>query len=117
VNLERLRAIAIEAAEQCERLAVPQIMAPMALPALLADWPVARNLFMADERRAAPTLRFSSEPAALLVGPEGGFTDAEVAAIGANPQFSRVSLGARILRAETAAIAGLALLLASGPKE
>jgi 16S rRNA (uracil1498-N3)-methyltransferase len=117
VNLDRLRAIAIEAAEQCERLAVPEIMAPMALPALLAEWPAARNLFVADERRDAPTLRFSSEPAALLVGPEGGFTDAEVAAIGANPKFSRVSLGARILRAETAAIAGLALLLASGPKE
>jgi len=117
VNLDRLRAIVIEAAEQCERLAVPEIMAPMALPALLADWPAARNLFVADERRDAPTLRFASEPAGLLVGPEGGFTDAEVAAIGANPKFSRVSLGARILRAETAAIAGLALLLASGPKE
>jgi len=117
VNLERLRAIAIEAAEQCERLAVPEIFAPAALPALLAGWPADRKLFVADERRDAPVLRFASDPAALLIGPEGGFTDAEVAAIGANPKFSRVSLGARILRAETAAIAGLALLLASGPKE
>jgi 16S rRNA (uracil1498-N3)-methyltransferase len=117
VNLDRLRAIATEAAEQCERLAVPEIMAPVALPALLGAWPAGRKLFLADERRDAPTLRFTSEPAALLIGPEGGFTDAEVAAIGANPEFFRVSLGARILRAETAAIAGLALLLASGPKE
>jgi 16S rRNA (uracil1498-N3)-methyltransferase len=117
VNLERLRAIAIEAAEQCERLAVPEIRAPMALTALAAGWPDGRTLFVADERRDAPALRFSSEPSALLIGPEGGFTDGEVAAIGANPRFARVSLGARILRAETAAIAGLALLLASGPKE
>jgi len=53
----------------------------------------------------------------LLIGPEGGFTDAEVAAIGADQNVTRVSLGARILRAETAAIAGLALLLAGDPPE
>jgi 16S rRNA (uracil1498-N3)-methyltransferase len=117
VNLDRLRAIAIEAAEQCERLAVPEIAAPQSLPALLAAWPAARHLFMADERRNAPAARLATGPAALLVGPEGGFTDAEVAAIGANQHVTRVSLGARILRAETAAIAGLALLLASDPSE
>jgi 16S rRNA (uracil1498-N3)-methyltransferase len=117
VNLERLRAIAVEAAEQCERLAVPEIAAPEKLPALLAGWPAGRNLYMADERRDAPVARPARGPAALLVGPEGGFTEAEVAAIGANQHVTRVSLGARILRAETAAIAGLALLLASGPTE
>jgi 16S rRNA (uracil1498-N3)-methyltransferase len=117
VNLDRLRAIAIEAAEQCERLAVPEIAAPANLPALLAAWPTARTLFMADERRDAPVAQPARGPSALLVGPEGGFTDAEVAAIGANQHVTRVSLGARILRAETAAIAGLALLLASDPQQ
>jgi len=117
VNLDRLRAIAIEAAEQCERLAVPEIVPPRSLPALLAAWPADRKLFMADERRDAPAARLARGPSALLVGPEGGFTDAEVAAIGANQHVTRVSLGARILRAETAAIAGLALLLASDPSE
>jgi 16S rRNA (uracil1498-N3)-methyltransferase len=117
VNIERLRAIAVEAAEQCERLAVPDIAAPEKLPALLASWPAGRKLFMADERRDAPVARRASGPAALLIGPEGGFTDGEVAAIGANQHVTRVSLGARILRAETAAIAGLALLLASDPSE
>jgi 16S rRNA (uracil1498-N3)-methyltransferase len=117
VNLDRLRAIAAEAAEQCERLAVPDIMPPMPLPALLNAWPAGRPLFMADERRTAKVARFSSGPASLLVGPEGGFTEAEVAAIRANPYVTIVSLGARILRAETAAIAGLALLLASDPPE
>lgn len=112
VNLGRLRSIAIEAAEQCERLAVPEIAAPVQLAALLREWPAGRRLFMADERREAAVARFAAGPAALLVGPEGGFTDAEVAAIGADQIVTRVSLGARILRAETAAIAGLALLLA-----
>jgi 16S rRNA (uracil1498-N3)-methyltransferase len=117
VNLERLRAIAVEAAEQCERLAVPEIVSPVTLPALLTGWPAGRRLFMADERRTAKVARFSSGPASLLVGPEGGFTEAEVAAIRANQHVTIVSLGARILRAETAAIAGLALLLASDPPE
>ncbi len=117
VNLERLRAIAIEAAEQCERLVVPEIMQPIPLPALMAQWPLGRTLFIADERRTAKLLRFSSAPAALLVGPEGGFTDAELVGIGAHPQVTRVSLGAQILRAETAAIAGLALLLATDPPQ
>ncbi len=117
VNLGRLRAIAIEAAEQCERLAVPEIAAPVPLAALLRGWPAGRKLFMADERRDAAVARFAAGPAALLVGPEGGFTDAEVAAIGADQNVTRVSLGARILRAETAAIAGLALLLAGDLNE
>jgi 16S rRNA (uracil1498-N3)-methyltransferase len=115
VNLERLRAIAMEAAEQCERLVVPEIRAPLPLPRLMASWPQ-RRLYVADERRTAPVLAPApgpAQPSALLVGPEGGFTDAELEGIAAIPIVSRVSLGRRILRAETAAIAGLALLLAS----
>ncbi len=115
VNLDRLRAIAIEAAEQCERLAVPEIRPPVKLPHLIAAWPD-RPLYVADERRTAKLLRFSAAPSALLIGPEGGFTGAELEGIGAHPLVTRVSLGARILRAETAAIAGLTLLLAADPE-
>jgi 16S rRNA (uracil1498-N3)-methyltransferase len=115
VNLERLRAIAVEAAEQCERLVVPEIRTPLPLPKLMSAWPQ-RRLYVADERRTAPVLAPApgpAQPSALLVGPEGGFTDAELEGIATVPIVSRVSLGRRILRAETAAIAGLALLLAS----
>ncbi len=115
VNLDRLRAIATEAAEQCERLAVPQIRPPLPLAALLAAWPAGRALHLADERRTAPLLAPIAGPAALLIGPEGGFAGPELDAVAAHPFVTRVSLGPRILRAETAAIAGLALLLASEP--
>jgi 16S rRNA (uracil1498-N3)-methyltransferase len=119
VNLDRLRAIAIEAAEQCERLLVPEIREPLKLPALLAAWPSGRQLFIADERRTGAGLSPPADalqPIALMTGPEGGWTSRELDGIGAHPLVSRVSLGARILRAETAAIAGLALLLAAEPR-
>jgi 16S rRNA (uracil1498-N3)-methyltransferase len=119
VNLERLRAIAIEAAEQCERLIVPEIRAPVSLAKLMQDWPE-RRLYVADERRAAAVLRAppgEATPCALLVGPEGGFTSVELDGIAGTPLVKRVSLGARILRAETAAIAGLALLLCADPAQ
>ena len=114
VNLERLRAIATEAAEQCERLLVPEIHAPLHVEKLMANWP-ARRLFIADERRTAALLAPSPGPSALMIGPEGGFTDSELEGIARTPLVTRVSLGRRILRAETAAIAGLALLLAAEP--
>lgn len=114
VNMSRLQNIAIEAAEQCERFTVPEIRPPVALSALLAGWPE-RRLYVADERREGPVLgpKPPGQPCALMVGPEGGFTAAEVEAIASQPLVTRVSLGRRILRAETAAIAGLALLLAA----
>jgi 16S rRNA (uracil1498-N3)-methyltransferase len=114
VNLERLKAIAIEAAEQCERLAVPEIREPLALAKLMQAWPV-RELYVADERRTAELLKPMQAPSALMIGPEGGFTDAELDGIAGARLVTRVSLGRRILRAETAAIAGLALLLAASP--
>jgi 16S rRNA (uracil1498-N3)-methyltransferase len=115
VNLDRLRSIAIEAAEQCERLVVPEVRAPLPVDKLMAAWPAGRALFVADERRTSALLSTQSGPSALMVGPEGGFTGTELEAIARSPQVTRVSLGSRILRAETAAIAGLTLMLAAQP--
>lgn len=112
INADRLAAIAIEAAEQSERLTVPRI-APLAdLPALLRDWPAGRRLVVAMERAAAPHAAFAPGPAGLLVGPEGGFTERELDALRAHPFVVPASLGPLILRAETAAIVGLALMQA-----
>jgi 16S rRNA (uracil1498-N3)-methyltransferase len=112
-NLERWTAIATEAAEQCERLSVPALEEVQSLPALLAAWPAERRLFAAVERENAAFLPAARDaPAGLLIGPEGGFAGAELDALRSRPFVVRVTLGARILRAETAAIAGLALLQA-----
>jgi len=114
-NLDRLAAIAVEAAEQCERLTVPVIHPPRPLAELLAAWPRERALYAAIERAAGtPPLRPrpTTRPAALLVGPEGGFTQDELEAMTRHTFVTPVSLGPRILRAETACVAGLALLQA-----
>jgi 16S rRNA (uracil1498-N3)-methyltransferase len=113
VNEARLATIAIEAAEQCERLTVPRLHPLRPLMALPGDWDPSRQIFMAGERTAAPAIRPTRGPAALLVGPEGGFTPAELEAMQAHPFVTIVSLGPRILRAETACIVGLALLQAA----
>jgi 16S rRNA (uracil1498-N3)-methyltransferase len=110
VNLDRLQAIAVEAAEQCERLTVPTLHAPRALAALLDAWPAGRRLIVAAERSEAPPLAPIDTPCGLLIGPEGGFTPAELDVLRAHALVTLASLGPRILRAETAAIAGLARL-------
>jgi 16S rRNA (uracil1498-N3)-methyltransferase len=112
VNEARLATIAIEASEQCERLTVPRLHAPRALVEILRDWEPGRRLYAAAERSVAPAIVPAHGPAALLVGPEGGFTAAELDAMQSHPFVTIVSLGPRILRAETACIAGLALLQA-----
>ncbi|HUQ12934.1 MAG TPA: 16S rRNA (uracil(1498)-N(3))-methyltransferase [Novosphingobium sp.] len=115
LNLDRARAVTVEAAEQCARTALPEIAAPISLDALLAAWPEERALFFADEQGGAPAVTAfatSQDPAALLTGPEGGFDEAERAAIRALPQARAISLGPRILRGETAAIAACALWMA-----
>lgn len=114
VNLARLEAIAIEAAEQSERLTVPLVWSPQPLGAMLAGWPPERHLAVAAERTGASPLRPASGPAGLLVGPEGGFAPTELDALRNWPFVTLVSLGPRILRAETACLAGLALLQAPG---
>jgi len=114
VNLDRMAAIATAAAEQCERLTVPRIAAPVSLPALLAEWPAGRVLVAALERQGAPPVPdLAGRPAGLLIGPEGGFTDAELDLLARRSFVVAAGLGPRILRAETAAIVGLARLVAS----
>ena len=115
LNPERARSIVVEAAEQCARTALPELSAPVKIGVLLRDWPADRTLFFADEQGGASAAgAFSTHlaPAALLTGPEGGFDDAERAAIRACPQAVPISLGPRILRGETAALAGLAAWMA-----
>jgi 16S rRNA (uracil1498-N3)-methyltransferase len=118
VNLDRLRANAQEAAEQCGIIWLPEIMAEQPLDAVLADWPAQRLLIFCDEEapQANPVSALASAAApggiALLIGPEGGFDDAERAAILRAPNMLRLSLGPRILRADTAAVAALALIQA-----
>jgi 16S rRNA (uracil1498-N3)-methyltransferase len=116
LNLDRLRAHMIEAAEQCGRSALPELGEPVKLPHLLRDWPAGRALFFADETGGAPALaamRGHSGPAAILIGPEGGFDTEERAAIRALPQAIGITLGPRILRADTAAAAAVGLWMAA----
>ena len=116
LNLDRARSIVTEAAEQCARTALPELAEPVKLDALLADWPDNRALFFADELGGAPAgeaFAAHSGPAALLIGPEGGFDDAERAALRAHPAARAISLGPRILRGETAVIAATALWMAT----
>ena len=113
-NLDRLTAIAVEAAEQTGRLDVPQILAPRKLAEVLAEWPDDRRLMFCDEAGDAPPAlealaALPAGPWAILIGPEGGFSPAERAAIRALPAATPVSLGPRILRADTAAIAAMTL--------
>ena len=113
INLDRLTANAIEAAEQCERLTVPEIRAPDKLDAILQNWPTDRRLLVCAEHGNAQgideTLRSATgnEEWGILIGPEGGFAPSELDQLRALPFASLVSLGPRILRAETAALAAL----------
>jgi 16S rRNA (uracil1498-N3)-methyltransferase len=115
VNLERLRANAIEAAEQCGVLWVPEVLEPVKLEAALAGWDAARPLIFADEGAAianpiAALRSLPRGPVAVLIGPEGGFHADERALLRAQPCTHPLSLGPRIMRADTAAVATLALV-------
>lgn len=111
VRVDRLESIAIEAAEQCGRTRLPEIAEPLPLRRFIEERDPNRRLYFADESGGDPlTETFTEGPAAILVGPEGGFTDEErafVRGVGA----AAISLGPRILRAETAALAALAAFM------
>jgi 16S rRNA (uracil1498-N3)-methyltransferase len=109
LNLDRMRAHIIEAAEQCGRTALADIDEPVRLDAILKQRDSGRTLYFADETGGEPAAAtFQPGPALILTGPEGGFTPDEAAAIRAAPNSKAVSLGPRILRAETAALAAVA---------
>jgi 16S rRNA (uracil1498-N3)-methyltransferase len=118
-RIERLRAIAIEAAEQTGRLNAPEIVAPETLDQMLSAWDPGRRLMFCDEAGQVPPALFALNPPqlageesakwAVLIGPEGGFAPEEAETLRARPFVTAVSLGPRILRADTAAIAALTL--------
>jgi 16S rRNA (uracil1498-N3)-methyltransferase len=115
VKTERMRANAIEAAEQCGVLRLPEVAEPEKLEMVLRGWDPARALIHADEATplASPLEALAAVPrgpAALLIGPEGGFTEDERAVLRALPFVHPISLGSRIMRADTAAVAALALI-------
>jgi 16S rRNA (uracil1498-N3)-methyltransferase len=116
VNVERLRANAIEAAEQTERLSVPEVRPPVELMRLLADWPAGRRLLMCDETGSGPPIAEAllglddaarAAPWGIVIGPEGGFSGAELEVLRRRAEVIAVGLGPRILRADTAALAAL----------
>lgn len=115
VNLDRMRANAIEAAEQCGVLRLPLIAEPLKLERVLADWDGRRRLILCDETApvadpmaALEPLR--GQPVALLIGPEGGFAPEELELLRSKPFVTALALGPRIMRADTAAVAALALI-------
>jgi 16S rRNA (uracil1498-N3)-methyltransferase len=111
VRLDRLESIAIEAAEQCGRTRVPQIVEPMPLRRLIGDLDPARHFYFADEQGGdSIASTFREGPALILVGPEGGFTDEERRLV-RDSGAAAISLGPRILRAETAALAALSAFM------
>jgi len=118
IQIDRMRANAVEAAEQCEVLNVPEVREEIALERLVAGWRQSegdRLLVLADE--SAPSgspvgalAALAGRPVGLLIGPEGGFADEERARLLAQPFVVPISLGPRILRADTAAVAALAVI-------
>ena len=123
VNLDRMRANAIEAAEQCGILTLPEIAAPVSLERMLAERKPERLLVFCDEdaevkdpvaalAAARPRASAASPPLAVLIGPEGGFAEDERNALLRAPNLVRIALGPRILRADTAAVAALTLVAA-----
>jgi 16S rRNA (uracil1498-N3)-methyltransferase len=111
IRQDRLQAHAIEAAEQCGGTFVPEVCDLQRLDAVLSDWPDGRRLIFADEGLVGAAQALSAAPTsdkwAILIGPEGGFSEAERSRLSALPFVTAISLGPRILRADTAAVAAL----------
>jgi len=113
VKPERMQAIAIEAAEQCGRTLLPEISGLLPLARLLKERSTSRRLYFADENGGEPAASaFSSGPSMILIGPEGGFTEEERALVRGAVNAVPVSLGPRVLRAETAALAAVSAWMA-----
>ena len=116
VNLDRMRANVVEAAEQCNLVHVPEVLEPENLEGILANWEKGRSLVYCDETKAIlsplESLAALKLPTAVLVGPEGGFTDDEKQLLKSQTFVFPISLGPRIMRADTAAIAALTLVQA-----
>jgi 16S rRNA (uracil1498-N3)-methyltransferase len=117
LNLDRLHTHAVAAAEQSERLSVPELHTPQPLAAVLGGWPAERRLIVCDETGAGEPVgsamaRLGCGPTALLTGPEGGFGETELDSLGKLSFVTRVGLGPRVLRADTAAIAALSVFQA-----
>jgi len=115
VNSQRMRANAVEAAEQCGILAIPEVLEPDKLARVLAGWEASRRLIFCDEgaELASPIVALQAlpkGPLAVLIGPEGGFSPEEREDLIAQPFVTRISLGPRIMRADTAAVAAMALV-------
>jgi 16S rRNA (uracil1498-N3)-methyltransferase len=117
VKLDRMKANAIEAAEQCNLVFVPEVLEPLPLSKVLADWDGSRRLIFCDETaevaNPVEALKRVSVPAAVLVGPEGGFTFEERELLKSLKFVTAISLGPRIMRADTVAIAALAVVQAT----
>lgn len=110
VKMDRLRAHAIEALEQCGRTHIPQIEEPVKLDALLSNWDLKRHILYCDEMLAGENGQaqdLPSGPWAILIGPEGGFDESERNMLHKHPATHPISLGPRILRADTAALAAI----------
>jgi len=117
LNLTKMQANAIEAAQQCGLLSLPTILPPLKLPQLLENWQQDRHLIFCDEVLASESsdalsllAQLGCAPVGLLIGPEGGFSDEERAMLRERSFVTAISLGPRILRADTAAVAALALI-------
>ena len=118
VNVQRLRANAREAAEQTERLSVPEVREPVELMKILSAWPADRRLLMCDETGGGPPIAevlgqlddaARTAPWAIVIGPAGGFASAELDALRRIKDVTSVGLGPRILRADTAALSALSV--------
>jgi len=111
IRRDRLQAHAVEAAEQCGATYLPEVAELERLGTLIAGWPADRRLMFCDETRAGPVSALPKDPGpwAILIGPEGGFSEGERARLGGMAQAHAVALGPRILRADTAAVAALTL--------
>ena len=117
LKMERMRLNAIEAAEQCNLLTIPEVREPVDLKALLENWPPQRCLVYCDESADRTSAierlqQIKSGPVALLIGPEGGFSQQENETLRHQPFVIPISLGPRIMRADTAAVAAMALVQA-----